>query len=247
MNAIEKTPFSETWSNLAHGLEGIRAVLVVSAHWVTRGTRVTAMERPRTIHDFGGFPPELFAVKYPAPGSPAIADEIAAALGPAVPVKPDFNWGLDHGAWSILVHIFPDAALPVLQLSIDGEIDPLKYLEIGKALRPLREKGIFIIASGNIVHNLQLVDWRRLDDIDFAFDWAREADAFTQKHIREKNYEELARFRTMPQSMQTAINSAEHFIPLLYTLGAAHDDEEPQFFNAQAVGGALTMTSVRFG
>ncbi|MBX3723695.1 MAG: 4,5-DOPA dioxygenase extradiol [Turneriella sp.] len=247
MNAIEKTPFSETWATLARNLEGIRAVLVVSAHWLTRGTRVTAMEQPRTIHDFGGFPPELFAVRYPAPGSPTIAEEIALVLTPTVAVKADYNWGLDHGAWSILVHIFPQASLPVLQLSIDGEIDAMKYLEIGKALRPLREKGILIVASGNIVHNLQLVDWRRLDDIDFAFDWAREADAYTQRLIREKKWDDLTRFDKMPQSMHTAINSAEHFIPLLYTLGAAHDNEEPQFFNTQAVGGALTMTSVRFG
>ena len=250
MNAIEKNTFSATWQALGRELLSdlpIRAVLVISAHWLKRGSFVTAMEKPQTIHDFGGFPPELFAVQYPAPGSPEVAEEISAALAHVTAVKKDYNWGLDHGAWSILTHIFPRAETPVVQLAIDADAPPEMYLKIGAALRPLREKGILIFGSGNIVHNLHLVDWRRLNQLDYAFDWAREADTQTQRLVLEKKYDELTRFDDMPQNMKTAINSAEHFIPLLYILGSAFPDETPVFFNTLAVGGALTMTSVRFG
>lgn len=247
MNAIESNIFSDKWKTLAAPLGDVRAVLVISAHWLTKGTQITAMEKPRTIHDFGGFPRALYEVEYPAPGSPAVAVEIAAALSALTEVGKDLEWGLDHGTWSIVRHIYPDADVPVLQLSIDTTSTAEHYFRIGEALRPLREKGILIIGSGNIVHNLRLVAWDRLNDLDYALPWAREADDLAQKLIREKKWDDLVQINRLPESMHLAINSAEHFVPLLYVLGAAHGDESPDFFNATAVGGALTMTSVRFG
>lgn len=247
MNALEDNAFTREWKSLTENLTGIRALLFISAHWVTRGTQVTAMEKPRTIHDFGGFPRELFQVQYPAPGSPQIAAEIIAALAPRYSATGDNSWGLDHGTWSILVHMAPRAEIPVLQLSIDGTAGTQDFFAIGAALRPLRDAGILVCGSGNIVHNLSRVDWARLDETGFAHDWAREADDLAQNYIKDHEWDKLIAFRELPQSMQTAINSAEHYVPLLYILGAAYPEEPIRFFNATAVGGALTMTSVRFG
>lgn len=247
MNALEKNEFTASWQAVGAGLSGVRAILVVSAHWLTPGTQVTAMEQPQTIHDFGGFPKELFAVQYPAPGAPAIADELTALLQATAPVRKNFNWGLDHGAWSILVHMFPAADVPVLQLSIDADATPEHYFAIGRALRPLREQGILIVGSGNIVHNLRLVDWARLGERNFAADWAREAMDISGKLLRDKDWQSLIAYEKLPQSMQLAINSAEHYFPLLYILGAGYDDDPVKLFNDVAVGGALSMTSLQLG
>lgn len=245
MNAIEDNICTQTWRTIGAKLSAPRAILCVSAHWVTEGSRVTANLNPKTIHDFGGFPAELYRANYPAPGSPAIAEEIRTALKLATSVDASEEWGLDHGTWSILMHLRPAADIPVLQLSIDATTSD--FMKLGAALKPLRDQSILIIGSGNIVHNLRLVNWHRLSDIDYAFDWAREADAFVAEHIKEKKWDSLQHFNTFSESMKTAVNSAEHFIPLLYILGAAYTDEPIEFFNQTAVAGALTMTSVRFG
>lgn len=247
MNALEKNEFTEAWHAAVKDLQNVRAILVVSAHWLTSGTQVTAMAKPPTIHDFGGFPRALFEVEYPAPGSPELAERVAALLADTTAVKQTHDWGLDHGAWSILVHMFPHAPLPVIQLSIDTQATPEQYFSLGRALRPLRDEGILLMGSGNIVHNLRLVDWHRLNERDFAADWAREAMNISGKLLREKDWQSLIEFPNLPESMQLAINSAEHYIPLLYILGAGHDDEPVTLFNDVAVGGALSMTSLCLG
>lgn len=246
MNALEKNFFTEAWRNLLVGFPPPRAILFVSAHWVTRGTQVTAMEAPRTIHDFGGFPPELYEVEYHAKGSPSVAQEIIEALHPQYVVQKDFEWGLDHGTWSILVHTKPPKETPILQLSLDLSINPTKFLEIGKRLQGLRDRGVLLCGSGNIVHNLRLVDWNRFDEKDYAHPWAREADTLIRDAVLKRDFETLTAFESFPQSMQWAINSAEHYIPLLYMLGATDANESVSVFNAKAVAGALTMTSFRW-
>lgn len=246
MNAIRQNVFTAEWENMFAELSGVRALLMVSAHWITRGLQITAMPQPRTIHDFGGFPQELYQVSYPAPGSAAIAGEVMAALQPR-PVKADTDWGLDHGTWSILVHALPAPKIPVLQLSIDGKAAPADFFAIGRSLRPLREQGILLCGSGNIVHNLSRIDWSRLDEPGFAHDWAKEAAEISRFCLTNRHWQKLVDFPLLPQSMQIAINTAEHYVPLIYMLGAAYEEEKLHLFNDVAVGGALTMTSVRFG
>jgi len=247
MNAIEQNRFSQKWREVGESLAPPRAVVCISAHWLTRGTQITASAKPKTIHDFGGFPKQLFQVQYPAPGSPEIAKELQNALKGTVDATLTEDWGLDHGTWSILVHMHAKADVPVLQLSIDASVSPEKYVEIGRKLRPLRDQGILFIGSGNIVHHLGLVDWSKLDQIGFAHDWAREADTLIRRLVHEKDHKALAKWHELGKSVQTAVNSAEHFLPLLYILGLAHDSETESTFNAEAVGGAITMTSFRFG
>lgn len=247
MNALEKNSFTEAWQNLLVGFPPPRAILFVSAHWETSGTQVTAMEVPRTIHDFGGFPQELYEVEFPAKGSEAIADEIIETLGTDIGAQKNFSWGLDHGTWSILVHTKPPKETAILQLSLDLSIDTTKFLEIGKRLQSLRERGVLLCGSGNIVHNLRLVDWNAFSIDDYAHPWAREADALIRNAVLRRDLETLTAFESFPQSMQWAINSAEHYIPLLYMLGATTADERVTVFNAKAVAGALTMTSFKWG
>lgn len=247
MNAIEQNVFTNAWKSVGDSLPRPRAVLCISAHWMTRGTQITADQKPKTIHDFGGFPKALYQVEYPAPGSPEIAREIQTALKGTAAATLSTDWGLDHGTWSILVHMHASADIPVLQLSIDATAREKDFMKIGQALRPLRDKGILIMGSGNIVHNLQLTDWSRLNDLDYGFDWARAADNFVATALKTKKWEVLTHFQDFSEAMQKAVNSAEHFIPLLYVLGAAYETETPEFFNQIAVGGALTMTSVKFG
>ncbi len=247
MNAIERNSFSEKWRSIGEALPHPRAVVAISAHWLTRGTQVTSNLKPKTIHDFGGFPQALYQVQYPAPGSPEIAQEIKSALSKHTQVALSEDWGLDHGTWSILRHIHPAADVPVLQLSIDAAASGETFFRIGEQLRPLRDKGILFMGSGNIVHNLRLIDWNRLNEIGYAHDWAREADALVQKLIRERDFAKLIQWTSLGKSMELAVNSAEHYVPLLYILGLSHASEKLSFFNTEAVGGALTMTSLQFG
>lgn len=246
MNGIEDTDFSRRWTQMAREIRTPAAVLVVSAHWFTRGTRITAMEQPRTIHDFGGFPDELFAVHYPAPGNPALARETAALLQPAA-VALDHDWGLDHGTWTIVRHMYPEANIPVLQLSIDYTQPPRYHYELARQLQALRRKGILILASGNLVHNLRLVAWDRLSEPSFGYDWALDINERFKRLIRDGDHQPLIHYTTLGREAQLAIPTPEHYLPLLYTLGLQGHDEPVSFFNDTAVGGSLTMTSVRVG
>jgi 4,5-DOPA dioxygenase extradiol len=244
MNAIEDNVFSETWSLLGKSLPRPEAILSISAHWETNGMFVTAMQRPRTIHDFGGFPRELYEVSYPAPGSPVFAASTRETVRSRA-VLPDHDWGLDHGTWSILRRLFPAADVPVFQLSLDMTMTPEEHYRAGKELSALRDKGILIMGSGNIVHNLRKLAWEKLDEPGFGYDWALEADEQVRKWIMAGDHNALVNFRAAGKAFDMAIPTAEHFLPLLYVLGASSGSEPLEFFNDQAVAGSLTMTSLK--
>ncbi|MCH6198381.1 4,5-DOPA dioxygenase extradiol [Aquiflexum sp. LQ15W] len=246
MNGIEDNEFSRQWSVLGKEIPKPSAVLVVSAHWLTRGTWITAMTHPKTIHDFGGFPQELFEVQYPAPGSPSMAKETTELIT-TVPVGLDHEWGLDHGTWMVVRHMYPEANIPVLQLSIDYYESPDFHYRLGKELGELRKRGVLIIGSGNMVHNLRMVAWDKLNEPEFGFDWALEMNALFKSKIESKDHRDLIDYRNLGHAGKLAIPTPDHYFPLLYLLGIQGEKEEISFFNDKAVGGSLTMTSVRFG
>ena len=246
MNGIEDTAFSRRWTQMAKEIPTPKAVLVVSAHWFTKGTQITAMDFPKTIHDFGGFPKELFAVQYPAPGHPALAKETAALLHSAH-VELDHDWGLDHGSWTIIRHMYPDANIPVLQLSIDYTKGPQYHYDLAKELTALRKKGVLIIGSGNMVHNLRMVAWDRLNDSEYAYDWAAQINNTFKELIQAGDHKPLINYSSLGREAQLAIPTPEHYLPLMYTLGLKAGKDDVSFFNDKAVGGSLTMTSVKLG
>lgn len=246
MNGIEDTEFSRRWTQMAKEIPTPKAVLVVSAHWFTKGTQITAMDFPKTIHDFGGFPKELFAVQYPAPGNPALAKETASLLQSAH-VELDHDWGLDHGSWTIIRHMYPDANIPVLQLSIDYTKGPQYHYNLAKELNALRKKGVLIIGSGNMVHNLRLVAWDKLNDEEYAYDWAGQINSKFKELILSGDHQPLINYSSLGREAMLAIPTPEHYLPLMYTLGLQTNNDTVSFFNDKAVGGSLTMTSVKLG
>lgn len=245
MNGIEDNTFTEQWAALAREIPEPVAVLCISAHWLTRGTHVTAMNQPPTIHDFGGFPQELFAVQYPAPGNPELARETAALIQ-STQVGLDHDWGLDHGCWSVVKRMYPEANIPVMQLSIDYHQSPQYHYNLAKELAALRKKGVLIMGSGNLVHNLRLVDWQHFDVPDFGYDWAREISEKFRSSILSGDHKSLINYQNFGPSAKLAIPTPDHYYPLLYTLGLQDSKDEIELFNDQCVAGSLTMTSVRF-
>jgi 4,5-DOPA dioxygenase extradiol len=243
MNAIEENEFVTGFRNVGKGIPKPQAVLVISAHWETNGTFVTAMEKPRTIHDFGGFPRALHEVQYPAPGSPELAQETKDIVKKTV-VGLDHSWGLDHGAWSVVKHLYPNADVPVIQLSLDYRQTPQHHFELAKELAALRKKGVLIIGSGNMVHNLGMVAWNRLNE-SYAYDWAIEASEKMKKNILNGDYKSLINFSSQGRAFDLAIPSPEHFLPLLYTLALKNGNEKISLFNDKPLAGSLTMTSVK--
>jgi len=246
MNAIEENEFVAGFRNVAKSIPTPKAILCVSAHWETPGTFVTAMEMPPTIHDFGGFPQALFDVQYPAPGSPSLAWETKEIIK-TTDVVLDEKWGLDHGAWSVIKHLYPKAEIPVIQLSIDYRKNANYHYDMAKEISALRNKGVLIIGSGNIVHNLGRVDWKRLNESDYAFDWAREADEKMKSFILNDDHNSLINFKLQGKAFDLAIPTPEHYLPLLYALALKDKKDEISLFNTKAVGGSLTMTSVKIG
>jgi len=244
MNGIEDNEFSLRWERLGRELPVPAAVLVISAHWFVRGTRVTAMDFPKTIHDFGGFPQALFDVQYPAPGSPALAQELTEAIRTAH-VTPDHDWGLDHGAWSIVKRMYPDAGIPVLQLSIDYTKGPQYHYDLAKELFFLRKKGVLIIGSGNMVHNLGMVNWQMMDG--GGYDWAYGMNDRFKQLILNGDHRPLIQYETLGSEARMAIPTPEHYLPLLYSLALQDEKDDVSLFNDKAVGGSLTMTSVQIG
>ena len=243
MNAIEDNEFTHVWAEAGRAVPRPQAILCVSAHWETVGTRVTAMPTPRTIHDFGGFPPALYAQQYPAPGSPALA-RLVQEMVKDVQVELDTSWGLDHGAWSILIRMFPQAHIPVVQLSLDYTQSPAFHYALGQALRPLRRRGVLIVGSGNIVHNLRAA---RLDDERGEFDWAREFDETARRLIVAGDHGALVDYQRLGASARLAIPTNEHYLPLLYVLGLQEPDDTVIFFAERVVYYALSMRSLRIG
>ncbi|MFM2292457.1 MAG: hypothetical protein RIS29_2270 [Bacteroidota bacterium] len=246
MYAIEENEFVNKWRSLGQEMPVPKAILAISAHWETSGTQVTAMQQPPTIHDFGGFPRQLFEVQYPAPGSPELANETINMVK-STPVTADERWGLDHGTWSVIRRIYPDANIPVVQLSLDYRKSPKQHYELAQELAALRNKGVLIVGSGNIVHNLRQVSWDKADDEEFGYDWAIEANELVKKYVRERNHEKLINYQSLGRAVQMAAPTPDHFLPLLYALALQQDDEQVDFFNDKAVMGSLTMTSLKIG
>jgi 4,5-DOPA dioxygenase extradiol len=243
MNAIEENEFTKGWVALGKKIPRPKAILCISAHWETKGTFVTAMKFPRTIHDFGGFPPRLYEVQYPAPGSPELAKELSEIIA-GTKVGLDSQWGLDHGCWSVIRHLYPEADVPVIQMSLDHYGSTQYHYDLAKELKPLRTKGILIIGSGNMVHNLGLVAWDRMNDPEFGFDWALEASDAMKKYILSDNHYPLIHYLEQGEAFKLAIPTPEHYLPLLYALALKEPDEQPRLFNDKAIMGSLTMTSV---
>ena len=243
MNAIADNEFTRGFTAISTRFEKPKAILCISAHWETQGTYITGMEQPRTIHDFGGFPQELFEVQYPAPGSPELAKETKALIQ-GTEVQLTDKWGLDHGAWSVIKHLYPNADIPVIEMSIDYQQNPQYHYELGKQLASLRKKGVLIIGSGNLVHNLRMVDWRKLNTSGYAFDWAEEARMKMNEWILDDNHQALINYEKQGSALKLAIPTPDHFLPLLYVLASKEKQEEISLFNDQAVGGSLSMTSV---
>ncbi len=241
MNAIEDNEFSRAWVEVARSLPKPKAVLCVSAHWETAGTRVTAMEQPKTIHDFYGFPPALFERRYPAPGSPDLA-RTAQGLARKSPIELDLDWGLDHGAWSVLCRMFPEADVPVVQLSLDQRMAPASHYELGRELRGLRKKGVLILGSGNIVHNLREMVWE-----DTAYDWALAFDERMKGLILSGDHEAIIGYSKLGRSALLAVPTPEHYLPLLYVLGTQDGADGVAFFADKVTLGSMAMRSVRIG
>lgn len=246
MNGIEDNEFSNRWKAMAKEIPTPKAVLVISAHWFTKGTSITAMDFPKTIHDFGGFPEALFQVQYPAPGSPSLAKETASMIH-STQVELDHDWGLDHGTWTIIRHMYPEATIPILQLSIDYTKDPAFHYAFAKELYQLRKKGVLIIGSGNMVHNLRMVAWDKLDGPAYGYDWALHMNQTFKDLISNKDHQHLIHYNSLGKEAMLAIPTPEHYLPLLYTLGLQGKTDDVSFFNDKPVGGSLTMTSVKIG
>ena len=244
MNAIEENEFVQGFRNVSREIPKPNAVLVVSAHWETKGTFVTAMEKTKTIHDFGGFPKELYEVQYPAPGSPTLATE-TKGLVKKTEVGLDINWGLDHGAWSVVKHLYPNADVPIIQLSLDYTKSAQFHYELAMELRSLRGKGVLIVGSGNMVHNLRMVDWRRMNEINYGYDWAFEASEKMKTFILSGDHKQLINYQSQGKEFNLAIPTPEHYLPLLYSLALKNDNDEVSLFNDKAIAGSLTMTSVK--
>ncbi len=246
MNGIENNEFSLQWEKTAKELPVPNAVLVVSAHWLTNGTHITAMDYPKTIHDFGGFPQALFDVHYPAPGNSQLALETKELIK-TTDVGLNHDWGLDHGAWTVVRRMYPAANIPVLQLSIDFSKPALYHYNLAKELAALRKKGVLIIGSGNMVHNLRMVAWDKLDQPGFGFDWAIEMHELFKTKIIHRDHQALINYEALGKAAKLAVPTPDHYYPLLYTLGLQEKNEEPVFFNDKLVAGSLNMTSVKFG
>lgn len=246
MNGIEQNVFSQKWQQIGKTIDLPCAVLVVSAHWLTKGTHVTAMSEPKTIHDFGGFPDELFQVQYPAPGSPFLAEETARMVT-STNVGLDHDWGLDHGTWTVVRHMFPEANIPVLQLSIDYYKPAEYHYKLAKEIYDLRKRGVLVIGSGNMIHNLRMLDWKHLNEPGFGYDWAKSLNETFRKKILSKDHKALINYESLGEAAKLAIPTPDHYFPMIYALALMSDKDDIEIFNDEYVGGSLTMTSFRLG
>ncbi|MBL0134639.1 MAG: 4,5-DOPA dioxygenase extradiol [Chitinophagaceae bacterium] len=244
MNAIEENEFVQGFRLLSTTLPKPNAILCISAHWLTNGTFVTAMEKPATIHDFGGFPDELYKQQYPAPGSPKLASATKEVIK-STQVELDMGWGLDHGAWSVIKHLYPKADVPVIQLSIDYSKPAAWHFELAKELSVLRDRGILIIGSGNIIHNLRLVDFKNMYRDNYGYDWAIEAHSQFNSHLLDGNSKALIEYEKLGKSALLAIPTPDHYFPLIYTLGLKTQKDAISLFNDKLMAGSLSMTSVK--
>ena len=244
MNAIEENEFVRGFRQVGTSIPKPSAIICISAHWETKGTYVTAMEHPKTIHDFGGFPKQLFEVEYPAPGDPVLARE-TKELVKKTQVGLDEKWGLDHGAWSVIKHLYPKADVPIIQMSIDYTQPAQYHYDLARELSSLRKKGVLIIGSGNMVHNLGMLAWDRLQDSEYGYDWALEASTKMKQYILNGDFKPMINFRNQGRAFDLAIPTPEHYLPLIYALGLKGEKEKISLFNDKALAGSLTMTSLK--
>lgn len=242
MNAITENPYAPRWREIGARLRKPKAVLAISAHWYVEHTAVTVSTSPRTIHDFGGFPRALSEVQYPAPGDPDLAGRVRDLISPAAPVALDNRWGLDHGTWSVLMHAFPEADVPVVQLSIDETQPPQFHYELGKRLAQLREEDVLIVGSGNVVHNLHAFAWGR-HPVE-PFDWAQRFEETVRGHVMARDFEPLVDYEMLGRDALLSAPTPDHYLPLLYVLGASTAGDAPSFPVEGLDGGSVSMLAV---
>ncbi|MDD3686964.1 MAG: 4,5-DOPA dioxygenase extradiol [Bacteroidales bacterium] len=245
MNAIGENGFVEGFREIAKTIPKPTSIVCISAHWETDGTYVTAMKQPPTIHDFGGFPKALFDVQYPAPGNPELAKKIRALSNNQIQL--DLTWGLDHGTWSVIKHLYPEVDVPIVQISLDYNKSVRQHYNTIKSLASLRHEGVLIVGSGNLVHNLQLVAWDKLNQDTYFYDWAEATNKLIKEEILAKNHEQLMNHPTDGNPFKLSIPTPEHYLPLLYVLALQEEDEPIEFFNDKIIGGSLSMTSLKIG
>jgi 4,5-DOPA dioxygenase extradiol len=244
MNEIQQNAYTQAWARIGGLIPRPRAILAISAHWYLPGTLVTAMELPRTIHDFGGFPPELYRVRYPARGDPELAETVRQLLSPA-PVGRDQAWGLDHGTWSVLCHLFPEAQVPVVQLSIDETQPSAFHYALGNRLAPLRDEGVLLLGSGNLVHNLHAYAWGR-HPVD-PFDWAVRFETAARRLIVSGEHGPLVDYESLGRDAVLSVPTPDHYLPLLYVLGSQRKGEKVTFPVEGVDGGSISMLAVQAG
>lgn len=245
MNALLHNAYTEGWASIGKSIPRPKAVLCVSAHWYFPATAVTAMTAPRTIHDFGGFPRELYQVQYPAPGSPALAQRVRELLAPLPVGLDDENWGLDHGTWSVLRHVFPEADVPVVQLSIDETRAPEFHYELAKRLAPLRDEGVLVAGSGNIVHNLHTYAWGR-HEVE-PFDWAVRFERLARELLMSGNDGPLVDYESLGRDALLSAPTPDHYLPLLYVIGLRRADDQVSFPVEGFDGGSISMLTAQMG
>jgi 4,5-DOPA dioxygenase extradiol len=244
LNALNRNSYTEEWERIGRAIPKPNAILSISAHWYTTGSFVTAMPSPRTIHDFGGFPKELYEVEYPASGDPALADRVRRLLAP-VPVRLDQQWGLDHGTWSVLCHVFPEADIPVVQLSIDEAQHPRFHYDLGKRLAPLRDEGILVIGSGNVVHNLHAYAWGR--HAVEPFDWTIRFQNHVRDFLKSRNHLPLIDYESLGRDALLSVPTPDHYLPLLYVIALQRDSDAVTFLVEGVDGGSISMLTVHVG
>ena len=243
LNALQQNSYTKAWADIGNSLSP-SAIVAVSAHWYIPGTHVTASPTPRTIHDFGGFPPELYRVQYPAPGDQQLAKRVQELLSPT-PVGLDFDWGLDHGTWSVLCHVFPDANIPIIQLSIDETRPASFHYEVAQRLMPLRDENVLVLGSGNIVHNLHAYAWGK--HVAEPFDWAIRFEEEVKSHLLANNHAPLVAYESFGRDAQLAVPTPEHYLPLLYVIALQRSGEEITFPVSGMDGGSISMLAVQVG
>jgi 4,5-DOPA dioxygenase extradiol len=244
MHAISSNGYTQSWRKIGQAIPRPKAILAVSAHWYIPETSVTASKAPRTIHDFSGFPPELYQVQYPAPGDPELAHRVQELLMP-LEVKPDSNWGLDHGTWSVLRHVYPDADIPIVQLSINRSMPAPFHYEIGRKIRPLRNEGVLIIGSGNLVHNLRTYAWGQ--HMPEPYGWAVQFEQAARQKMLAGEHDSLIHYEQLGKDAKLSVPTPDHYLPLLYVLGATQKHERVQFPVEGIDGGSISMLTVQVG
>ncbi|MGI6168498.1 MAG: 4,5-DOPA dioxygenase extradiol [Christensenellales bacterium] len=241
MNAIEDNHDTRNWREMAKNIEKPVSIVSISAHWYTKGTKIMNEENPKTIYDMYGFPKELYEVQYTIPGNPKLAEQAKKLI--SKPAVFDHSWGIDHGTWSVLVHMYPKRDIPVFQISIDAAASPEVHYQIGRELKSLRDEGVLLLGSGNIVHNLRMVDWGMADK---GFDWAYEFDDFIKETIKNRDHETIMNYSSLGQIAELAVPMPDHFNPILYVLGASDQEDTISIYNGHCMMGSLSMTSYLF-